>query len=82
MGKKGFCSDVLSQISLIKMGLRAWHGRFLRDFIHVIFQTRILQWVAISFSRGSPDPGIEPASPALAGGFFTTEPLGKPPSSS
>ena len=21
-----------------------------------------------------PDPGIEPASPALAGGFFTTEP--------
>ena len=25
-----------------------------------------------------PDPGIEPASPALAGGFFTTEPQGKP----
>ena len=25
-----------------------------------------------------PDPGIEPASPALAGGFFTTEPPGKP----
>ena len=28
-----------------------------------------------------PDPGIEPvspASPALAGGFFTTEPLGRP----
>ena len=24
------------------------------------------------------DPGIEPASPALAGGFFTTEPPGKP----
>ena len=23
------------------------------------------------------DPGMEPASPALAGGFFTTEPLGK-----
>ena len=23
------------------------------------------------------DPGIEPTSPALAGGFFTTEPLGK-----
>ena len=26
-----------------------------------------------------PDPGIEPVSPALAGGFFTIEPLGKPP---
>ena len=25
-----------------------------------------------------PDPGIEPAPPALAGGFFTTEPHGKP----
>ena len=24
-----------------------------------------------------PDPGIERVSPALAGGFFTTEPLGK-----
>ena len=28
-----------------------------------------------------PGPGIEPVSPALAGGFFTTEPLGKPPNS-
>ena len=25
-----------------------------------------------------PDPGIEPMSPALTGGFFTTEPPGKP----
>ena len=25
-----------------------------------------------------PDPGIELMSPVLAGGFFTTEPLGKP----
>ena len=25
-----------------------------------------------------PEPGIEPVSPALAGGFFTTEPAGKP----
>ena len=25
-----------------------------------------------------PDPGIEPRSPALAGGFFITGPLGKP----
>ena len=27
-----------------------------------------------------PNPGIVPASPALAGGFFTTEPPGKPSS--
>ena len=33
-------------------------------------------------ARNLPDPGIEPtstASPAPAGGFFTTEPPGKPP---
>ena len=26
-----------------------------------------------------PGSGIDPVSPALAGGFFTTEPSGKPP---
>ena len=43
--------------------------------VFVIFQARTLDWVAISYSRESPQPGIEPislASPALAGGFFTT----------
>ena len=40
--------------------------------VHGIFQARILEWVAISFST------YEPASPALVGGFFTTEPPGKP----
>ena len=42
--------------------------------VHGIFQARILEWVAISFSRDLPNPGIKPASPALAGRFFTTEP--------
>ena len=40
-----------------------------------IFQARILEWVAIFFSRDLPDPGIEPASlasPALVGTFLTT----------
>ena len=46
--------------------------------VHGISQARILEWVAISFSRDLPDPGIEPMSPALAGRFFTTEPPGKP----
>ena len=30
------------------------------------------------FPERLPDPGIKPASPALAGGFFTTELPGKP----
>ena len=46
-----------------------------------ILRASILEWVAIPYSRDLPDPGIKPASlssPALAGGFSTTEPLGKP----
>ena len=37
-------------------------------------------WSGLPFpSPGDlPDPGIEPVPPALAGGFFTTEPCGKP----
>ena len=35
--------------------------------VHGIFQTRILEWVAISFYRG-------PESPALQVDSFTTEP--------
>ena len=38
--------------------------------LHGIFQARILEWVVTSSSRGCPDPRIEPASPALGGGFF------------
>ena len=33
--------------------------------VHGISQARILGWVAIPFSRGSPRPGIEPGCPAL-----------------
>jgi len=37
------------------------------------YNTRILEWVAISFFRGS-SPPIKPASATLASRFFTTEP--------
>ena len=42
-----------------------------------ISQARTLEWVAMFSSRGSSDPGIEPTSPALAGGFLTSELPGK-----
>ena len=37
-------------------------------------------WTGLSFPSPEdlPDPGIKPVSPTLAGGFFTTEPRGKP----
>ena len=46
--------------------------------VHGILQARILERVAISFSGDLPNSGIEPVSPALAGGFLATDPPGKP----
>ena len=60
--------------------------------VHEIFQARVQEWVAISFSRilewlpfpspgDLPNPGIELASPVsstLPGEFLTTEPPEKP----
>jgi len=45
--------------------------------VHGILQARMLEWVASSFSR-DPDPEMEPSFYALASGFFTTVPPGKP----
>ena len=40
--------------------------------VHGIFQARVLEWVAISFSRGDlPYSGIEPGSPTLQADAFT-----------
>ena len=43
--------------------------------VHGILQPRILEWVAVSFSRGSSQPRDQTRmsmSPALAGGFFAS----------
>ena len=39
--------------------------------VYGIFSGKNLKWVAIPFCRGSSQPGIQPRSPAFAGGFFT-----------
>ena len=49
--------------------------------VHGIFQVRILEQVAISYSRGSSWPWAV-ASPALAGRFLATAPPGKPTNNS
>ena len=43
-----------------------------------IFQARILDWVALSFSRGSSQPRDQPRSPALQAHSLLTELQGKP----
>ena len=50
--------------------------------VHGIFQVRILEWVAIPFSRNwkpklFPNPGIESRSPALQVDSLPSEPPGK-----
>ena len=46
--------------------------------VHGISQTRILECVAISFSRGSSQPRHQTHISCIAGRLFTTEPPGKP----
>ena len=46
--------------------------------VHGISQARILEWMAISFFKGFPDPGIKPEFLALAGRFLNTEGPGSP----
>jgi len=41
-------------------------------------QARLLEWVAISFSRDLPNPGTEPSSSTLQADSLPTEPSEKP----
>ena len=40
--------------------------------VHVILQARILEWVAVSFSRASSQPRYRIHVSCIAGGFFTS----------
>ena len=49
-----------------------------RLLVHGILQARLLEWDAMPSSRGSSQPGIEPASPALQADYLLSEAPGKP----
>ena len=46
--------------------------------VHGILLARVLEWVSISFSRGSSQPRDRTCVSHIAGRCFTSEPLGKP----
>ena len=46
--------------------------------VHGILQARILEWVAIPFSRGFSQPRVEPGSPALQADSLSSKSPGKP----
>ena len=45
--------------------------------VHGIFQTRILEWIAMPSSRGSSWPRNQTCISCITGRFFTTEPPGQ-----
>ena len=45
--------------------------------VHGIFQAIVLEWIAISFSSGSSNPGIKPGSLSLQTDALPSEPPGK-----
>ena len=45
--------------------------------VHGILQARIVEWVAIPFSRGSSHPRGRTVASCITGRFFTTEPTGE-----
>ena len=73
----GFRSEVKS-LSCVRLFATPWTVAHQAPWSMGILQARILEWVAIPSPGDLPNPGMEPKSPALAGGFFTAEPLGKP----
>ena len=65
-------------VSRVTLFLTLWTVACQTPFSMDYFQAKILEWIAISFSRDIPNPGIAHTSPVLAGGFFTTESPAKP----
>ena len=64
--------------SLSRVRLRPMDSSPPSSSVRGILQARILEWVAISFSRDLPDTGIEPRSPTLQADDLTSAPPGKP----
>ena len=48
------------------------------SFVHGVSQARILDGLLFPSPGDLPNPEIKPTSPTLAGGFFTSEPQGRP----
>ena len=72
------CTRVLSRFSRVPLFATPW--TVARQAPLSLGFSRQEYWSGLPFPlQGDlPDPGIEPTSPASAGGFFITEPLGLP----
>ena len=50
------------------------HVQLVGSSVHMILQARILEWVAIPFSRDLPDPEIKTTISCIAGDSLPSEP--------
>ena len=81
----GFGEDFLGNggaglLSYVQLFVTLWAAAHQTPLSMGLFQARILEQVAISFSRGTSPPRngtTSPVSPILAGGFFTSKLPGK-----
>ena len=67
-----------SVITVVSDSLQLTQWTAAQQAVHGVLQARILEWVARLSSRGSLRPTDRTGISCFAGGFFTTEPLGKP----
>ena len=70
---------VLSHFRLAQLFATLWAIADQTPLSTGLSRVRILEWVAAPSSRGSSQPRDQIGVSYLAGGFFTTEPPGKPP---
>ena len=62
----------------VRLFATTWTVTYPGSSIHGIFQARILEWVVISFSRGSSRPRDQTQVSHIAGRCFINWPMGKP----
>ena len=70
---------VLSHFRLVQLFATLWAVAHQAPLSMGFSRVRILEWVAVPSTRGSSQPRDQTGVSYLAGGFFTTEPPGKPP---
>ena len=75
--RKGAALFVCSSLSCVQLFVTPYTVAFQAPLSLKCPRQEYWSGLPFPFLGDLPDPGIEPGSPALAGSFFTTKPLGK-----
>ena len=73
-----YCSCCFSQLVVSDSFETPWTVAWQAPSVHGISQARILEWVSISFSRGSSWPRDKTCVSCIGRWIFSTKPPGKP----